>query len=846
MGNNGKMGALGRRSREIVTGSPLAWLAMLLSLIATAGGWYITSTHVQADAEHQFTREVERIRSAIVERMLIYEDMLHGAVGLYAASYSVERHEWKAYLDSVSIEKRFPGVDAVGFVARVPRERLEEFLRITREDNSPWFEVRTEGDRDEMMIVKYIEPEPRHRRQLGRDLGTEPELRRVAEQARDTGRATLSRRLLLRAEDGKRPGFLMVLPVYLRGQPVTTREERRAHIEGWVYARFIAEDFMNGMLQTLPAKVRCRMYDGARPDAESLLYDTDPAIEADAPRFAATGSVSVAGQPWTLEFFSRPDFEAGISRAGPRVALAGGATISMLLFAIVWSLSTMRTRAERLAAEMTAALRATEARLQAILDNSPTVVYLKDLEGRYLLVNQRFEKLFRVQRERAAGRTDHELFSREEADAFRANDRQVIASRAPMQFEEVATHDGAPHTYISIKFPLLDDRGTPVAVCGISTDITARKRAEETLARERNILRSLIDNLPDHIYVKDQHCRYVVDNAAHLKFLGADSPEQVIGRSVFDFFPRELAERYFRDDQRVLESGEALIAREEPITDPAGRQLWVATTKVPLRDASGQIIGLVGISRDITERKRAQEQLQRTAEELARSNADLEQFAWVASHDLQEPLRMVAGYVQLLERRYKGRLDADAEEFIGFAVDGAKRMQTLINDLLAYSRIATRGKPPAPTDAGQALEGALANLKLAIQDCGAAVTRGKLPTVMADPTQLSQLFQNLIGNALKFKGAAPPAIHVDATERNGEWVFAVKDNGIGIEPKDRERIFQLFQRLHGHADYPGTGIGLAVCKKIVERHGGRIWVESEPGRGSTFYFTIPNQGTHPS
>ncbi|MCL5960742.1 MAG: ATP-binding protein [Chloroflexi bacterium] len=229
---------------------------------------------------------------------------------------------------------------------------------------------------------------------------------------------------------------------------------------------------------------------------------------------------------------------------------------------------------------------------------------------------------------------------------------------------------------------------------------------------------------------------------------------------------------------------------------------------------------------------------ERTAE-LERSNADLQQFAYVASHDLQEPLRMVASYVQLLARRYQGKLDSDADEFIAYAVDGATRMQVLINDLLAYSRVGTRGRPPAATEASAALQEAMSNLQFAIEESGAEITHDALPAVQADRPQLVQLFQNLIGNSIKFHGEETPRIHVSAEPKGSDWVFSVRDNGVGIAPEYFQRIFLLFQRLHGRAEYRGTGIGLAICKRIVERHGGRIWVESEVGRGSIFYFSLP-------
>lgn len=244
--------------------------------------------------------------------------------------------------------------------------------------------------------------------------------------------------------------------------------------------------------------------------------------------------------------------------------------------------------------------------------------------------------------------------------------------------------------------------------------------------------------------------------------------------------------------------------------------------------------------KDVTKRRQAENELKAAMTELERSNRDLEQFAYVASHDLQEPLRTVTSYVQLLERRYKGKLDTAADEFIDFAVDGANRMQKRIQDLLTYSRVSTRGKPFQPTNMEKVLEAAMANLSAAIAANQAVVEHDPLPTVMADEPQISQVLQNLIDNGVKFhKKDVPPQIHISAKREKDEWEFSVRDNGIGIDPAHFKKMFIIFQRLHGPQEYPGTGIGLALCKKIVERHGGCIWVESEPGKGSTFRFTIP-------
>jgi light-regulated signal transduction histidine kinase (bacteriophytochrome) len=269
----------------------------------------------------------------------------------------------------------------------------------------------------------------------------------------------------------------------------------------------------------------------------------------------------------------------------------------------------------------------------------------------------------------------------------------------------------------------------------------------------------------------------------------------------------------------------------------------ITAAAAALRQSRDELEGLVAertdalkaanthLSLELEERRRAER-------ELARSNAELEQFAYVASHDLQEPLRMVASFTQLLAKRYRGKLDADADEFIGFAVDGSTRMQRLLNDLLAYSRVGTRSKPFVMVECDSVLRNALSNLKPAIEESGAVITCEPLPIVRGDEVQLIQLFQNLIGNAVKFQGQEPLQVHISAKLQDGDWVFAVRDNGIGIALEQQERIFLIFQRLHHRSEYPGTGIGLALCKRIVERHSGRIWIESEIGKGATFYFTI--------
>jgi PAS domain S-box-containing protein len=355
--------------------------------------------------------------------------------------------------------------------------------------------------------------------------------------------------------------------------------------------------------------------------------------------------------------------------------------------------------------------------------------------------------------------------------------------------------------------------------------------------------RGLLESAPDAIVIADgAGCIALVNRQAEQMF--GYSRAELIGQSLEILLPERFRARHERHREayyanahtRPMGVGLTLFGRRKD-----GGEFPVEISLSPTHLPDGFLV--TSIIRDVTEQRAVEERLRRTADELQRSNAELEQFAYVASHDLQEPLRMVASYTQLLARRYRGRLDDDADEFIAYAVDGAQRMQQLIQDLLAYSRVGTRGRAFAPVDCAAVVDRAVGDLGGAVAESGAVVTRDDLPSVLADPTQLRQLFQNLIGNALKYRGAAPPRVHVSAAReaaRAGEaWHFAVRDNGIGIAPAYAERIFAVFQRLHTQAEYPGTGIGLAICRKIVERHGGRIWVASTPGAGATFHFTLP-------
>lgn len=397
--------------------------------------------------------------------------------------------------------------------------------------------------------------------------------------------------------------------------------------------------------------------------------------------------------------------------------------------------------------------------------------------------------------------------------------------------------DGAQIPLIMHAGPIMDDEERLTGGVTAWGDISQRKKIEEALRESEENFRNIAENSRALLIVM-QNDKIVYANPYACALL--DYTQEELKR--MDYM--ELVAPAYRDRIRtrafIVSSGEREGPFEVPVLTRKEEERWLnmSSTRISYYGSPA----FITIGSDSTEHKIAERELQKLAEELTRSNRDLEQFAYVASHDLQEPLRMIAAYLDLLQRRYRDRLDKDANEYIAFAVGGAHRMQNLIRDMLEYARAGERNVPWEPVSLEAVMDNVLMDLSRAIASNGAEVTYDPLPEVYGAKSQISQVLMNLIFNAIKFRGEEPPRVHVSARKIEGKWLFSVKDNGIGFSQEQAGRVFELFQRLHPQRDYAGTGLGLAICKKIVERHGGAIWVESRPGAGSTFYFTLPEKG----
>jgi PAS domain S-box-containing protein len=545
------------------------------------------------------------------------------------------------------------------------------------------------------------------------------------------------------------------------------------------------------------------------------------------------------------------------------------------------------------------ALQESESRFRSLFDGVPVGLYRTSSEGQFLDINPAMLRMLGFSNRESLRDVRTPGLYVDPTD--RARWQALLEENGTvLDFEtQLKRQDGTLIWVRDNTRAIRNEAGEIISYEGSIKDITERKRAEQ-MAEEAIRVREQQNKRLDSLYRVGQivnstlEVEIILDHltdeamritqASHAQVLVVNTAKGCFERRSLRGFSENEAERALTIplplDQGI--NGRAYLTHETVLVDDVKREPnyfpLIGTTRTELAVPilhNGEVLGNLDVQspvigafhdldidylralaeqvsialsnarlyqqaqQEIAERKRIEAELNHLMDVLARSNGELEQFAYVASHDLQEPLRMVTSFLQLLKSRYGGKLDTDADEFIEFAVDGATRMKTLINDLLIYSRVGTASKPYLPISGDEIFSRATANLRIVIEESGAEVTHDPLPTVLADDTQIVQLFQNLIGNALKFRSEETPSIHVGVAEKEGEWVFTFKDNGIGIEPEYKERIFIIFQRLHLSTDYPGTGIGLAVCKKIVERHGGKIWVESELGQGATFTFTMP-------
>jgi PAS domain S-box-containing protein len=812
----------------------LSWVALALGLLLTFAAWQGLRSTDAARVGERFGHRVAGIAEAIEERIRAYEQVLRGGVALAAASGHVTREQWRAYVASLRVEERYPGIRGLGFAQRVAARDLSAHVANIRNEGFIGYQVLPVGERAEYHPVVYLEPlSDRNLLALGYDLSSEPIRSAAMATARDIGAAVVSGKVVPVAEPEKKVGFVMVVPVYRSGVDPSMAEQRAHALVGYVYGLFVVSDFMHGLLGASTPDIGLEVFDAETIDPQALLYAS--VHNAHAPQHSEVVSLALPGRTWSVRVNSLPRFEAQADASKQQIVLVLGVLVSTLIWLVLHVMARIQ-RALAHANEITQALATSEVTIRAMFETvDDQALIMLDPRGRISNWNAGAERLmghraseivgehfscFYVHEDVAAGKPQHNL---DAATTQGKCDEQAWCMRK----------DGARFWATTRITAIRDESGQLRGFSNVTRDLSERKRAEERF-------QFVVEAAPAAMIMVSGDGRIVLVNSQTERLFGYRRDE-LLGEQVEKLIPRRL-----REDHVALR-GSFLVA---PTTRAmgAGRELYAVTKQGaevaveiglnPVRIPGEETFVLASVV-DISERKRAEQRLREYAEKLARSNHDLEQFAYVSSHDLQEPLRAVTGCVQLLERRIRDNFDDTSRQLFGHVVEGTRRMRELIDDLLEYSRVSTHAQALKLTDTGQVVSEVLADLRVLIDERGAQVSVEGLPVIMADVPQLRQLFQNLIGNALKFCTAAQPRIRIGAVRHDRLWEFSVADNGIGIERQHYERIFAAFQRLHTQEEYAGSGIGLAICKRVVEGHGGTISVESEPGRGSVFRFTLP-------
>tara|TARA_R110001592_G_scaffold16881_9_gene71583 strand:+ start:6304 stop:9144 length:2841 start_codon:yes stop_codon:yes gene_type:complete len=687
----------------------IATIVAVLSLFS----WYTVEESMSARNQEHFNEVVTDTQDVLKDRYILYEEALRGGLGLYYASLSVERGEWKRYVEALQIEETLPGINGVGYIDYVWDKDLTAYLKRTRADQAPNFKNHPETEYPDKFIIKFIEPSKRNAAAIGLDIGFEKNRREAAERARDSGMPALTEKILLVQDQKKQAGFLYLIPVYDLKHTPPTIEERRKHIQGWVYAPFIGSNFLSGLNKINNNELDFSVYDGTEISTESLIYSNDEDVTRAAKSDLLYGETQLkfAGRAWTILWRANDHYQTPSNNYLGGVILMFGLTFALFIYFTLMRL---------------------------------------------------------------------------------VNSRDIIAERVREQTKELKT------------------------------------------ASDFKIL--VANNIPDFIFVKDAEFRIVEANNSFLSLYPEDVRKTVLGTTTLESYEKKDADEFLVNDRKAFDEGSS--EAEEEITFPNGDKRVLFTKKVRFENTKGETF-ILGISRDITDAKKAQEQILKSNVELERSNTELERFAHIASHDLQEPLRKITSFIDQLDNHLGIQLDDDARLYMDFVTSGAERMQALIKGLLQYSTLTKSEADIQKLDSAEVLTLAIDNLSYKIAENEAKITAENLPKVYYDKVMLTQLFQNLISNAIKYRSKQAPEIVISAKKLSEFWEFSVQDNGMGMDEKYSERIFEMFQRLHRKEDIPGTGIGLSLCQKIVERYGGKIWMTSKPDIGSTFFFTVP-------
>ncbi len=810
-------------------------LTIILPAMLVLLAWRTALDNADRDARNRFEFRAAEIRDAIVGRMLDYEQVLRGTAGLFSASESVTREEWRRYYDELQLNVFYPGIQGVGYAPQVPGAVRERFIAEVRARGHPGYTIQPPGDRADYVPILYLEPfSGRNLRAFGFDMYSDQVRRDAMDRAIEQGRPVLSGKVTLpqETEHNIQAGFLIYIPIYRKGMSVDTVEQRHRATQGFVFGVFRAGNLISRIIDD-ERDVGLALYDGVASAENALLYRSmHDEARREAPRYERSEIMRVRDHRWLLRLHSTADFEATIERDKPRLVLLGGLVIHLLFLAVLWSIWAMRSRAVRLAVTMTREVRRREAEWQAMNDASPLGIFRAGIDGAYVYANPRYEVLSGLSSAAAAG--EGWLTAVHPDDRARAgNDwRAAVSGDAPsMTCTYRFLQAGGRVIWVTASVAAIREEGGINGFVGNIEDVTERKQATDALLKSRERLGLALEGSNLALFDWDIASGEVRLSEHWQLMLGGDKIETVttIEKLQRQVHPEDLP-RLQQSLRPVLRGNARFYEIQHRVRSFQGEWRWVLSrAKVSERGADGRALRLVGTNADIS----ADKEIERLKNE----------FISTVSHELRTPLTAIIGSLSLIKEMGTG-IDGDTATFLDMAYQNSERLAALINDVLDLEKIESGQMTLElqPLQLRAVLERAV-RINQPYADIHHARLRllpGPEFTVAADPDRLMQVLTNLLSNAAKFSPDGSE-VEVSAEQRGAVVRVAVRDHGAGIPENFRNVIFQRFERADNSDSRKkgGTGLGLSICKALVERMNGVIGFESEAGKGSTFYFDLP-------
>jgi PAS domain S-box-containing protein len=814
------------------------WLMTAGALAATLWAWKTSSDAVINEAGASFTRQAEDIKNAINNRMASYQYLLVSAAALFGASSSVDRADWYNYISSLNANKHYPGIQAIGFTKTVDVSKRDAFIRAVRDEGYPAFTIWPEGERPFYTSIVYIEPFSRmNLAAFGYDMFSEPVRRQAMEHARDSATPSISGKVTLvldRVQD-MQAGTLIYVPVYQQGMSVETISQRREALFGYVFSAFRMSDLMHGIMGGLSPMIDFEIYDGLTAEAANLMYRSHPEVGRES-LLRRQIELNVGGRPWTLVVHSTAQFEASVDNKRPEIVLIGGLLITLLLFSVLWVLSTSRRRALDFASRITKSLRESEQRYERAVTGSNDGIWDWELESGHLYYSPRFLEMMGYTQEEfppVFASVEKHVHPDDWAlvwEALQAHWKQL----APFDIEVRFKTKASGYRYFGIKGQATyDANGWAVAMAGAVRDVTDRRQAESALRASEQRFRTLVESAPVGIFVMDTKGNHQFFNSNLMELTGL-TVQTAAGTGWLNAIHPEDRVRVSREARSaVMEGRESLL--EYRYQKPDGTEVWVSSKATILTDEAGNATGCIGTVFDLTERMKV---------ERMKS-----EFISTVSHELRTPLTSIRGALGLVTGGAVGTVPEQALKLLTIAANNSERLARLINDILDIEKLES-GKLHFEFQLHelQALVEQVVSANHAYaQQLGVRIEfDARLPGAMTmlDADRTTQVLTNLLSNAAKFSPSGGK-IEVSTRRRDGFLRVEVRDHGPGISEAFQARIFQKFAQADSSDTRVkgGTGLGLNISRTIMERQGGTMGFVSEPGHGAMFYFELPETGT---